>query len=169
MPLAIHNAVAGILDELLKAASIRPRISLADILDIVDAYSHIERRQSLEVLPYDFVALKCCKNIVVNPKIHIWQHGSPSISHKTQTFESSASFFIKLGPRTTLATRRESTPYNALAGFDSRIYPAETQSLLYGIEVLQPVRTLGCRNPYLSLCGVIFRQPISPLFTRSCM
>lgn len=169
MPLAIHNAVASVLDELLKATSIRPRISLAHILDIVDAYSHIERWQCLEVLPYCFVALKCCKNIVVNPKIHIWQHGSTSISHKAQSFESSASLPVEFGPQATLASRRESTPHNALAGFDSGVNPTETQRLLHSIEVLQPVRTLGCRNPYLSLCGVVFNEPISPLFTRSCM
>ena len=43
----------------------------ADILDIVDVYSHIERGQCLEVLPYGFVALQCSENIVVNLKVHI--------------------------------------------------------------------------------------------------
>ncbi len=169
MPLAIHNAVAGIVHKLLKAALIGLRISLADILDIVDANSHIERRQSLEVLPYHFVILQCYENILVNPKIHIRQNRTPGIGHKPQSFESSASLPVEFGPRTTLAARRESTPHNTLARFDSGVYPTKTQSLLHRIEVLQPVGTLGCRNPYLTLCGVVFSQPISPLLTRCGM
>lgn len=57
-------------------------ISLADILNIVNAYSQIKRRQSLEVLPYNFVALQSYENIIVYMKIHIRQYGSPSIGHQ---------------------------------------------------------------------------------------
>ena len=58
-----------------------------------------------KILPYRIIALQCGDNIVINLKIHIGQHCTPCIGHKSQALESSASLLVEFGPRTTLATR----------------------------------------------------------------
>ena len=169
VPFTIKNTLASVFDELLKAALESFRLSLANILDIIDAYSHIKRWQNLKVLPYNIITLQSQKNIFFNYKLCIGQYSTTCISHKPQSFKTPTSFLIEFGPRTKLASWREASPHNPIARLDSRVYPTKAECLLYSIKILQSVGTLGCRYPYLTLCGMVFSQPFPPLFTITCM